>query len=77
MSIPYTIKINNGNNKIIYYYWSEYESYEEALYYGKKIKEDRRKENMKIKYFILESQDSWFLPVPKFILYLNKKLRII
>lgn len=78
MGIPREIEIGEGNNgKVKYYYWSEYDGYEEAIQYGKKIKEERRRENMKIKYFILKSQDGWFLPVPKFVLYLNKDLRLI
>lgn len=77
MGIPKSIRINEGTNgKVEYYYWSEYDSWEEAKYYAKKIKEERKME-MKIKYFIMESQEGWFLPVPKFVLYLNKKLRII
>lgn len=71
------ITINEGSNgKTKYYYWDEYDSWEEAKQYGKRIKEERRKE-MRIKYFIIETKDSWFLPVPKFILYLNKDLRLI
>ena len=79
MGIPNTIEIKDGkrNGKIKYYFWSDYNSWEEAEYYAKKIKEERRREGMKIKYFILEAQDSWFLPVPKFVLYLNKNLRLI
>lgn len=78
MGIPKTIEIGEGSNgKTQYYYWSEYDGYTEALYYAKRIKEDRSKTGMKIKYFILKSQEGWLLPVPKFILYLNKDLRLI
>lgn len=78
MGIPKQIEIGEGTNgKVKYYYWSEYDGFEEAKYYGKKIKDERAKEGTKVKYFILKSQDGWFLPVPKFILYLNKDLRLI
>lgn len=78
MGIPKEIEIGEGTNgKVKYYYWSEYDGYAEALYYAKKVKEENRMRNNKIKYFILKSQDGWFLPVPKFILYLNKDLKII
>lgn len=78
MGIPKIIKIGDGNNgKIDYYYWDEYDTHEEAVYYAKRIKEERKREGTKVKYFILETQDSWFLPVPKFIVYLNKKLKIL
>lgn len=74
--VPKEIKINDGyNGKKTYYYWSEYDSFDEARFYAKKIKMERKE--MKIRYFILESQEGWFLPVPKFVLYLNKKLRLI
>lgn len=78
MSIKKEIEINNGRQggKQKFYYWSEYESYEEAVYYAKKIK-DERKGEMKIKYFIVETKESWFLPVAKFVLYFNKKMRLI
>lgn len=77
MGVPKSIKINDGyNGRKEYFYWSEYNSWEEARYYGKKIKDERGKEGMKVKYFIIESQDSWFLPVTKFVLYLDKRLRI-
>lgn len=78
MGIPKEIEINEGKNgKGKYYYWSEYDTYNESLYYAKKIKLERKMEGMKIKYFILKSQDGWFLPVPKYILYLNRSLRLI
>lgn len=78
MGIPKTIRINDGNKgRITYYYWSDYDSYQEALYYAKRIKEERKMENMRLKHFILESQEGWFLPVPKFALYFSKKLRLI
>lgn len=78
MGIPKEIEINDGyNGKQKYYYWSEYETFAEAIYYAKKIKLDRKMEGIKIKYFVLESQEGWFLPIPKFVLYLNKNLRII
>lgn len=78
MGIPKKININNGYyGKNEYYYWSEYESKEEAYYYAKRIKEERRKEGMKIKYFVVESQEGWFLTVPKFVVYLNKDLKLL
>lgn len=78
MGVPKEIEIKDGyNGKKKYYYWSEYETFAEALEYAKKIKSDRKAEGMKIKYFILESQEGWFLPIPKIVLYLNKDLRII
>lgn len=69
------IKINNGrgNAKQTYYYWEEHNSYEEAVFYAKKIKEEKKGE-VKLKYYILETKESWFLPVAKFIIYLNKDL---
>ena len=77
MGVPKTININDGNNgKKEYYYWDQYDSWDEAVYYGKKIKEERKGE-LRIRYFVLQSEDSWFLPVPRFILYLNKKLKIL
>lgn len=77
MGIPRTIQIKEGKNgKKTYYYWDEYDSYDEALYYCKKLKKGRMKD-MKIKYFILETQDSWFLPVTKYVAYINKKLRLV
>lgn len=77
MGIPKSIEINNGKEgKRKYYYWSEYDSFDEAVKYGKEIKEYRRKEGMQISYFVLESQEGWFLPIPKFVLYLNKKLTL-
>jgi len=72
------IKIRNGRgkNEQTFYYWSEYDSYEEALYYAKKIKQERKPE-MNLKYYILETKTGMLLPVPKFVLYFNKKLRLI
>lgn len=71
------IKIRNGRgkNEQTFYYWSEYDSYEEAIYYAKRIKRERKPE-MNLKYYILESKTRRFLPVPKFILYFNKQMRI-
>lgn len=70
MGIPKRIKISDGYyGQKEYYFWEEYETYEEAIYNARKMKI-----TMKVKYFIIESQDSWFLPVPKFVLYLNKKV---
>ena len=78
MGIPKTISIGEGTNgKTKYYFWSDYETHEEAIYYAKRIKLERKQEGTKIKYFILETQDSWFLPSPKFVVYLNKKLRLL
>ncbi len=78
MVAPSVVFIGDGNKgKIKYYYWNEYESHEEALYYAREIKKEKRGENMNLKYFILESQEGWFLPFPKFVLYLSKKLRLI
>ena len=77
MGIPKIIKIKDGTDgRKNYYFWDSYDTYEEAKYYGKKIKFERRNEREKIKYFILESQDSWFLPVTRFALYFSVKLRI-
>ena len=76
MGIPKTIKINTKNGKKTYYYWDEYDSWDEAKFYGNKIKLERKSE-MSVKYFVLEAEDSWFLPVPKFVLYLNRKLKLI
>lgn len=76
MNAPKTIKIKDGMyGKNEYYYWDEYESWEEAIYNAKKIKEERRRKDIRIKYFIIETKDSWFLPVPKFILYFNKDIK--
>ena len=79
MGIPRKIKIKDGNSngKTTYYYWNEYETDEEATQCARRIKKERRQEGMKVKYFILETQDSWFLPVPRFVVYLNKKLRLL
>lgn len=78
MGVQKIIKIGDGTNgKVNYYYWDEYETKEEALYYAKRIKQERKLEGIKINYFILETQDSWFLPVDMFIVYFNKKLKIL
>lgn len=78
MGIPKVIKIGDGTNgKINYYYWDEYDTREEALHYAKKVKDERKMEGTRLKYFILETQDSWFLPVEKFVVYFNLKLRLI
>lgn len=78
MGVMKEIKIGDGiNGQRTYYYWNEYESREEALYYAKKIKHERKQEKMNIKYFIIESKEGWFLPVPRYIVYLNKKLRLL
>lgn len=77
MGVKKIIEIKDGTNgKKKYYYWSEYESYEEALHYAKRIKNERKNE-MRIRYYIVETSEGRFLPTPKFILYLNKDLRII
>lgn len=77
MGVKKTITIKDGTNgKKEYYYWSEYDSYDEALHYAKRIKEERKGE-MRIRHFIVETNEGRFLPVPKFVLYLNKNLRII
>lgn len=77
MSQQNTVKIGNGKGKVqTFYYWSEYDSYEEALYYAKKIKSERKPE-MNLKYYILESKEGRFLPSPKFTLYFNKKMRVL
>lgn len=76
MTSPNTIQIGNGKGKQqVFYYWSEYETYEEALYYAKRIKKERKPE-MNLKYYILPAKEGRFLPVPKFILYFNKKMRL-
>jgi len=75
--MEYIIKIRNGRkkNEQTFYYWSEYDSYEEALYYAKRIKKERKPE-MNLKYYILETKKGMLLPVPKFVLYFNKKMRL-
>ena len=83
MGIPRVIVISSGKDEVgntkfeEYYYWSDYDTREEALHYAKKIKDERKKMKQKIRYFILKHQEGRFLPVPIFVLYLNRKLRII
>lgn len=77
MGVPTVIYIKEGKyGKIPYYYWDEYDTPEEARMVAKRIKLERKGE-MNIKYYLMESQDSWFLPVTKYVIYLNKKLRLI
>lgn len=71
MGIPKEIEINNGDNgKKRYYYYKKFDEYNETKHNAKEIKKRHR-----VSYFILKSQDSWFLPVPVFTLYLSKKLK--
>ena len=60
-----------------YYYWDEFNTWEEAQIIAKRIKEERKVEGIKIKYTIVTAEDNWFLPVIKYILYLDKKFKII
>lgn len=65
------ITINDGTaGKKKYYLYSSYNTYEEAKNMAKLKKEEYP--NKRIKYFILESEEGWFLPVNKFCLYLTK-----
>ena len=76
MTIPKVVLIPCGKKGVKrYFYWDEYDTIEEAIYYAKKIKLER-KEEMCIKYYITETKDSWFLPVTKYVVYLNKKMRL-
>lgn len=70
------IYIKDGGMKVPYYYWDSYNSWEEAIFYAKKMREDRKGE-FHLKWFILEAQEGAILPVPKVILYLNRKLRVL
>lgn len=77
MAVPKVIYIKEGKyGKVAYYYWDEYDNAEEARIVAKRIKEERRNE-MKIKYYLLKSEDSWFLPVTKYVVYLNRNLRVV
>ena len=45
MGIPREIEINDGyKGKQKYYYWSEYDTFAEAVHYAKQIKMERKKE---------------------------------
>lgn len=74
MGIPNKIVIGNGNNrKEKYFLWEKYDSFEEAKTNGKRIKGSLKQQGRKISYFIIESKESWFLPVPEFGLYFNRR----
>lgn len=59
-----------------YHYFDEYGTWETAIKIAKEFKKER-----KTKYFILQAKEKGLmknlLPSTKFLLYLNKKLKII
>lgn len=73
MGIPTEIMLGDGTeNKKKYYYYNQNNTYKEAKEKAKEIKKQHKKKG--IKYFIMKSQEGWLLPVPKYILYINKKI---
>ena len=77
MSFTKVIYLKNGNRGMKpYYYWDEFDTWEEAQIIAKRIKEERKVMGIKVRYTIVTADDSWFLPVTKFVLYIDKRLKI-
>ena len=56
-----------------YYYYDGYDTYQKA----KEIAKWYRKKNKKCKYFILKIERGFWFPQDKYVLYLNKVVRLL
>ena len=59
-----------------YYYWDKYDSWEEALKVGKKIKMERKEMGQSVKWFIIEETEGTIYPKKVSLLYFNKRMKI-